>query len=95
MKASNEEYMLVNTVCANFEGYTRHNIEKAYKAGKLQGMIGSPTERDFTGMVCEKLIANCPVTLQDIYKANQIFSPDLANVWGKTTRTKPEHVWVD
>jgi hypothetical protein len=58
-------------------------------------MIGNPTEQEFAGMVHEKLITNCPVTVQDVHNANQIFGPDLANLRGKTTRTKPEHVRVD
>jgi hypothetical protein len=43
-------------------------------------------------MVREKLIANCPVTVRNIQNAHQIFGPNLANLRGKTTRTKPEHV---
>ncbi len=69
--------MLVNTVQGNFEGYTRHKIKKAQEARRLQGIIGNPNEREFVGMVCEKLIANCPVTVQDVHDANQIFGPVL------------------
>jgi hypothetical protein len=58
-------------------------------------MIGNPTEQEFVGMVREKLITNCPVTVQDVHNANQNFGLDLANVRGKTTRTKPKHVRVD
>jgi hypothetical protein len=79
--------VMVNSVRANFEGYTKHDIKKAQEARHLQEMIGNPTERDFMGMVCEKLIANCPVTVRDIQNVNWIFGPDLANLRGKTTRT--------
>ncbi len=58
-------------------------------------MIGNPTKQEFAGVVNEKLITNCPVTVQDVHNANQIFDPNLANLRGKTTRTKPEHVRVD
>ena len=85
----------MNTVCGNFEGYTRHNIEKAYKARRLQGMIGNPTEQEFARMVHEKLIANCPVTVEDVNNVHQMFAPDLVNLMGKTTRTKLEDVRVD
>ncbi len=89
------EYVLVNTVRGNFKGYTRHGIKKAQEARKLQGMIGNPTKQEFVGKVWEKLITNCPVTVQDVHNANQFFGPDLANLRGKTTRTKPELVRVD
>ncbi len=84
----------MNTVQANFEGFTRRELEKANEAGRLQGMIDNPTKREFAGMVREKLVSNCPVTVHDINNANHIFGPDVANLRGKTTRTKPEHVRV-
>ncbi len=93
--SSDEGFVMVNTVRANFEGYTKRDIEKAQEARRLQGMIGNPIERDFVGMVREKLIANCPVTVRNIQNANQIFGPNLANLRGKMTRTKPEHVRAD
>jgi hypothetical protein len=93
--SSDEEFVMVNTVKGNFEGYTKHELKKAQEARCLQGMIGNPTERKFAGMVHEKLIADCPVTMRDIKNAHCIFGPDLANLRGKTTRTKPEHVrWI-
>lgn len=91
----NTDGKVISTVRHNFEGYTRNEIKKAYEARRLQGMIGNPTEREFAGMVREKLIANSPVTVKDIHNANRIFGPDLANLRGKTTRTKPEHVRVE
>jgi hypothetical protein len=95
IESANKECMMVTTVWGNLEGYTRHEIKKAHNARRLQGMIGNPTERELKGVVREKLIANCPVTVQDVHNANRIFGPDLANLRGKTTRKKPEHVRVD
>jgi hypothetical protein len=92
--SSNIELMLVNTVRENFEGYSRHEVEKAKEAQRIQGMIANPTERDFAGMVHEQLLTNCPVTVRDIDNAYQFFGPDLANLRGKTPRTKPERVQV-
>jgi hypothetical protein len=86
---------MVNTTLKNFEGYTKHDLEKAKEARRLQGMVGNPTECKFAGMVHEKLIANCPITVCNDDNANRIFGPDLANLRGKTTRTKPEHVRVN
>ena len=58
-------------------------------------MMGCPSDRDFTGMVRERLLANCPVATSDVQNANQIFGPDLAGLRGKTVRRKPEHVATD
>ena len=87
--------MLVNTVRDNYEGHTKRNIAKAKEARRLQGMVGNPTDKEFKGMVCERLITNCPVTVQDVENANRIFGPDLANLRGKMIRSKPEHVRIE
>ncbi len=58
-------------------------------------MVGNPTEWEFVGMVCEKLITNCPVTVHNVDNANQIFGPDLANLRGKMTRMKLDHIGVN
>ncbi len=55
---SNFECMLVNTVSNEFEGHTKHNIAKAKEAQRLQGMVGNPTDKEFKGMVCKRLITN-------------------------------------
>jgi hypothetical protein len=58
-------------------------------------MIANPTEREFAGMVREQLLTNCSVAIRDVDHSNQIFGPDLANLRGKATRTKPECVQVE
>ncbi len=89
---SNIKLMLVNTVRGNFEGYTCHEVERAREAQCIQGMIANPTERKFTGIVREQLLTNFPVTVHEVDNANRIYGPDLANLRGKATRTKPECV---
>ena len=89
------EYVLVNMVQENFEGYTRYNIKKVQEAKKLQGMIGNPTKQEFAEMVCEELIANCPVTVQDVHNANRIFGPDLANLGARRPgRNRSTLEWI-
>jgi hypothetical protein len=41
------------------------------------------------------LLPECPISNIDIVNANKIYGPDLANIRGKTTRRKPEHVHAD
>jgi hypothetical protein len=93
--SSNMELMLVNTVRENFEGYTRQDVKRAREAQHIQEMIPNPTKREFVGMVHEKLLTNCPVTVCSLDNANQTFEPNLANLRGKTMRAKPDHVRVE
>ncbi len=90
-----KDYVLVNTVQGNFEGFTKHNFRIALEARRLQGMIGNPTKQEFSRLVCEKFIANCPVSVRNVQNANYFFCPDLEILRGKIMRTKPEHVRVD
>ena len=62
----------------------------AFEARKLQGMIGSPSEKDYGGMVSSNMIKNCPIDSTDVSNARAIFGPDLASVKGKTVRRKPK-----
>ena len=39
--------ILVQTVCRNYEGFTKKDIKAANAARKLQGMISSPSEKDY------------------------------------------------
>ena len=47
---------LVHTVISNYEGFTKKDIKAAKAARKLQGMIGSPSETDYGGMVSVNMI---------------------------------------
>ena len=83
---------LVQTVCSNYEGFTKKDIKAANAAHKLQGMIGSPSEKDYGGMVSSNMIKNCPIDSTDISNARAIFGPDLASVRGKTVRRKHKSI---
>jgi hypothetical protein len=58
-------------------------------------MLGHPTNHDFLGMVCDGIISNCPVTVNAVTNAHQIFGPDLAGIRGRTVRRPPESVTTD
>ena len=85
----------VLTVRSKFEGFTKKQIQGAATARRLMGMIGAPSEREYQGLVRMNLLPNCPITHNDIVNAHNIYGPDLANIRGKTTRRKPEHVHAD
>jgi hypothetical protein len=58
-------------------------------------MIGNPTECKFEGLVRERFLSNCPVTISDVRHAHQIFGPDLAGLRGKTVHHPPLHVQME
>jgi hypothetical protein len=90
-----EHTMLVETVQANYEGYTKKDIIKAKEAWRAQAMMGNPSKKDYKGVVSNHLISNCPVTHADITNARAMFGPDLPSVQGKTVRRMPAPVVTD
>ena len=82
----------VQTVCYNYEGFTKKQVQRATLARCIMGMIGVPTEREYQGLVSQHFLQDCPITLSDIANAHKIFGPDLANIRGKMVRCKPEHI---
>ena len=82
----------VNTVCQNFEGFTKKQVKNAQRACRLMGMVASPSERKFQALIRLNMLKDCPVTNDDILNAHTIFGPDLASIRGKTVRRKPTHV---
>jgi hypothetical protein len=85
----------ITTVRNNYKSYTKRQIGQAIAACHLMGMIASPSEQDFQGLVHLNLLKDCPVANTDITNACAIFSPNLANIRGKTVQRKPERVQMD
>ena len=53
-------------------------------------MIGSPSEKDYGGMVSSNMIKKFPIYSTDVSNARATFGPDLASVGGKTFLRKPK-----
>ncbi len=82
----------VQTVRGNYEGYTKREVIRAKEARRAQALLGSPSEKDYQGMVSGNMIKNCPISTSDVTNARAIFGPDLASVRGKTVRQAPAPV---
>ena len=66
---------LVSTVSENCEGYTAREIEDAKRARDLYHVVGAPGIPNFKAAIRQKIIKNCPVTVEDIDRAEKIFGP--------------------
>jgi len=92
---SQKELTLVNTVLGNSEGYSKRQIAQAKQARDLQAVLGNPSTKDLKTLVQSNQLANCPVTIDDIERAETIYGPSIATLKGKTTRRTPERVVSD
>jgi hypothetical protein len=66
------DYLFLNTVADNQSMYTRREIEGADRARALYKKIGRPSEQEFTEILQNNLIRNCPVTPNDAKRALNI-----------------------
>ncbi len=66
-----EHTMLMETVRGYFEGFTKNKVLRAKQARRAQAMMGSPSEKDFKGVVSNHL---------NIDNSRVIHGPALASV---------------
>jgi hypothetical protein len=90
-----EGVTLIQTVCGNYEGFTKREVLHAQEARQAQAMLDNPSKKDFQGMVSGNLIPNCLITCGNISNTRKIFGPDLASMRGKTVRQTPAPVVAD
>jgi hypothetical protein len=92
---TDRDVILLNTVEENKNKYSERQYKRAVLAQELYTNIGYPSIRDFKALVKNCLINNCPVTIEDIKIAEDIFGPSVYALKGKTTRTAPTRVETD
>jgi hypothetical protein len=78
----------VNTVSENNEGFTQRQIKGADIARNLYNNLSYPSMKDFKWVIQSNKIKDCPVTVQDIDVALNIWGKNIAALKGKTTRIK-------
>ena len=79
------ESHLVDTVKENRKGYTQAQYDRAVKARSLYHELGAPTLDNYKGFVKMGGVQNCPIWIEDIYIAQNIFGPNMATLKGKST----------
>ena len=89
--------VLVNTVDKNKSRYTNREYQSALLAPrKIQNTVGRSSTRNFTNIVRQNLLKNCPVTTEEgIMVAEDIFGPNLGSLKGKKARCSGEHIAMD
>ena len=89
------ESHLVDTVKENCKGYTQAQYDRAVKAWSLYHELGAPTMDNYKGFIKMGGVQNCPLRIEDIKIAQNIFGPDMATLKGKSTQRNPKPVLED
>jgi hypothetical protein len=92
---SGKAISLVETVKENQEGFSKRQIDQALQARELQSVLGNPSTHDMKAIVQSNQLANCPITIDDIERAETIYGPSVPILKGKTTRRTPDRVVSD
>ena len=69
----NREVTLIQTVQEIEEGYSKRQIKDAKEERNLYAKVGYPSPRDFQKLISENMILNCPVTVEDVIRADKIY----------------------
>ena len=90
----NRQVIMVQTVTENEKGYSKRQLTDARTVQDLYAKVGYPSIKDFANMVKENMIMSFPITIEDVRRTENINSPSVQALKGKTTRTKPSLVVV-
>ena len=76
---------MVSTVTGESEGFSKQQLAQAKAARDFQGKVGHPSTTDLKNIIRLNLISNCPVTTEDLDRAEKLYGPSLPWLKGKTT----------
>ena len=72
------QYQGITTVAENRQNYSSQQFEQAKEAHKLYHNVGAPTVDKFKLILQSNMIKNCPVTIEDVDIAEDIWGKDIA-----------------
>jgi hypothetical protein len=82
--ASANTWALISMVDDQKKEYTKREYRDAMLARRVQNVIMFPSVRTYNKIVDSNLLANCPVTHQDISAADHILRKNISALKGKT-----------
>jgi hypothetical protein len=85
---TNKDFTFINTVDDNKKAFSKRQLKGAALAQTLYATLGYPSVKDFKWVIQSNQIKDCPVTVQDVITAHQIWGEKIAALKGKTTRHK-------
>ena len=86
---------MINTVRGNLKGYIRRGIKDTHKADKRAELTGNTSKKGLKTLVSTNAVSNFDINPESLSNSLIIYGPPRANVRGKTSRTKPDHVDTD
>ena len=89
-KPGKEYFEAVMTKEGNRDGYTDKQYERAKQAWKLYFNTGGGGINNFKHYLRQNIIHNCPITNDDINRAQKIFVHNVGHLKGSTTRKTPK-----
>jgi len=95
ISAMKGNFVGVTTVQNNILKYTKSEVNDAEKARELIRKLGYPSIPVAIRMISSGAILNCPITVKDIIRAQDIWGEDPAQLKGKTTMHKTPKVVLD
>ena len=84
-----ENYSLLQTVTANKSYFTRQEIKGADTSRKIQEYLYYPGQTTYKDYVSSNLLNNCPITADDVSRAEVIYGPPVPYLKGHMIRHKP------
>ena len=78
-------YTLLSTVAQHKQMFSPRQIQQADLARRLYRLLGRPDEKEFSSILRNNLINNCPITPDNAHQALVIYGTDVATLKGKMT----------
>ena len=79
----------MDTVKESRKGYTQFQYNRAEKTWSLYHELVAPTMNNYKGFIKMGGVQNCPIRIEDIKIAQNIFGPDMFTLKGKSTQRNP------